>query len=165
MEKWYLVTVRPSESVASLLTLCLTRATSVRAYFLEGELGAGKSRFAALPEASLAPWDGMAGCVRVEAPLSPSARALMAEWILPTRDQRPVWRYEILQDGRIILRVEDFSGYMVQASEADLAGLSSHGIDTSLWEPITLQAQLGVKPESFTDDDVRLLRDELGQQE
>lgn len=165
-EKWYLVTVKANESVAPFLALYLATATSFRAYFPEeSELAAGKQPFADLPEATLSPWHGMPNCSCVEAPLSPSARALMAEWILPTTGHRPLWQYELLQDGRIILRVEDFSVYMVRVSEADLAGLSNHGIDTSLWEPITLQAQPGVKIESFTADDLRLLRNELEQQE
>lgn len=165
-EKWYLVTVKPNESVAPLIGLCLARASSFRAYFPEGgELGGGKQLFAGVPEATITLWDGMANCSCVEAPLSPAARALMAEWVLPTRDQRTLWQYELLQNSRIILRVQDFSVYMVRVSETELISFSKHGIDTSLWEPITFHAQPGVEPENVTEDDIHFLRSELEQPE
>lgn len=73
--------------------------------------------------------------------------------------------YALLRNGHVFLRVEDFSTYMIQVSEADLNHLYDHGIDTTLRESIALEPQGDVQPEAIADHELRSFRDRLERSE
>lgn len=167
MEKqWYLVSMKDMDKEAEFVSLCLNRATAFRAYFPDdSELGGRKGVFVTLPNASVAAWEGMDGCVVVSAPLDFVSREIFRSWMTATEERKPLWQYELLEHDDVFFRAEDFFLYMVLASRTEVQEFQQQGIDTSMWHPIDLRGQEGVATEPWSDEEIRQLREDLGPKE
>lgn len=157
---WYLVTVATEAEETALINASIDRATTIIAYFPDDpHLGQAKEPFTALPEASVAPWDGMAHALMVTAPLDDQARDLVKAWTTAPDLPTPLWQYDLLEEGEPFFRVSDFGVYLLRAKDTDLKVIQQMGISTDLWERVNLTGSVTAQP--LTELDLKALKDEL----
>jgi len=162
-KQWYLVTLAHGDFVA-FLSLCLNRATSARLYFPdEPELGRGKQVFCSMPRATVSKWNGMDKCVMASFPLDPIAMELLRPWLDSNEERQSLWKYDFLSGDELFLRVEDFGVCLVLASLSDLKEFESRGLDTRLWESVSLTGEPGLTTERISDEELRRMREDLEQ--
>lgn len=149
-----------------ILDFYLEKSNKFRVYFPEGEeLGGSKKDFLVLDEVSAQPWAGMADSICVEGSLTPQAKALIVERGLFDEDRcfHPLrlWRYELVSEDDVLLRVEDFSLWFVFATSSELQSLEKNGIPVNEWQEINLTVAPDVVTLEFNQNDLKHLTDAI----
>ncbi|MEH1839541.1 MAG: hypothetical protein V7L20_12395 [Nostoc sp.] len=148
----FLVTQNTPQIQQGILDFYLKKADRFRAYFPGGEeLSGSRPDFLALEEVSVQPWSGMVGCIVVEGTLTPAARALIRERGKFEEDGcynplEQLWSYELVNDTEVLVRIEDFSVWMVFATLDELQSLEKQKIPVSEWQEISFEPEEGVTP-------------------
>ena len=78
----------------------------------EGPLTQGKSDFLSLPGISIADWQGMADSIEISGPMTEQARSVFLKFQQDAFDgfMPQLWSFQFQDEqGRVILRVEDFT--------------------------------------------------------
>lgn len=135
----------------SVLDFYLQKADRFRAYFPEGEeLSGSRPDFLALEEVSVQPWSGMAGCIVVEGTLTPAAKNLIQERGKFDEEgyyhSLQLWSYELISEAEVLLRITDFSVWIVFASLDERQSLENQRIPVSEWQEISPEPEEGVTP-------------------
>jgi hypothetical protein len=143
----------------SILSFYLKTADRFRAYFPGGEeLSGSRTDFLALEGVSVQSWSGMAGCIVVEATLTPPAKTLIRERGNVDENgyshPKQLWSYELVKEAEVLLRIEDFSVWMVFATPDELKSLEKQKILISEWQEISLEPEEGVTPLSMDESDL-----------
>ena len=94
----------------------------------------------------------MVGCIIVEGPLTPAARALIQErgknsdgdcdedsYYHPLR----LWSYELVDETEVLLQITDFSVWRVFASIDEVQSLEKQKIPISEWQEASFELQEG----------------------
>lgn len=147
----FLVTQDTLQIQQGILDFYLKKADRFRTYFPGGEeLSGSRPDFLALEGVSVQPWSGMVGCIVVEGTLTPAARALIRERGKFAEDgcyhPLQLWSYELVNETEVLLRIEDFSVWMVFATLAELQSLEEQKVPVSQWQQISLEPEVGVTP-------------------
>lgn len=147
----FLVTQDTPQIQQGILDFYLKKADRFRAYFPGGEeLSGSRPDFLALEGVSVQPWSGMVGCIVVEGTLTPAARALIRERGKFEEDgcyhPLQLWSYELVNETEVLLRIEDFSVWMVFATLNELQSLEKQKIPVSEWREISLEPEVGGMP-------------------
>lgn len=134
-----------------ILDFYLQKADRFRAYFPGGEeLSGSRPDFLALEGVTVQPWSGMVGCIVVEGTLTPAARALIRERGNFEEDgcyhPLQLWSYELVNETEVLLRIEDFSVWIVFATLDELQSLETQKIPISEWQEISFAPEEGVTP-------------------
>lgn len=144
-----------------ILDFYLKEADRFRAYFPGGEeLSGSRTDFLALEGVSVQPWSGMVGCIVVEGTLTPTARALIRErGNLEDRgcNSLQLWSYELVNETEVLLRITDFSVWMVFATLDELQSLEEQKIPISEWQEVSLEPEEGVTPLPMGESDLEQL--------
>lgn len=135
----------------SILDFYLQKADRFRAYFPGGEeLSGSRPDFLALEEISVQAWSGMAGCLVVEGTLTPAARTLIQERgnfdEYGSYHPLQLWSYELISEAEVLLRIEDFSVWMVFATPEERQILETRQIPIGEWQEIPPESAEGVTP-------------------
>ncbi|MBW4689358.1 MAG: hypothetical protein KME40_30770 [Komarekiella atlantica HA4396-MV6] len=143
----------------SILDFYLRKANRFRAYFPGGEeLSGSRPDFLALEGVSVQPWSGMAGCIVVDGTLTPAAKALIRE--RGNFDEEghyhplQLWSYELVNETEVLLRIEDFSVWIVSATLDELQSLEKQKLPVSKWQEISLESEEGVTPLPMDESDL-----------
>ena len=147
----FLVTQDKPETKQCILDFYLEKANTFRAYFPGGEeLSGSRPDFLALEGVSAQPWSGMMGCIVVEDALSPAAIALIRERGNFQEDGSyhplQLWSYELVDNSEVLLRIADFSVWLVFATPDELQSLEQQGILVNNWQELNLKSEEGVTP-------------------
>ncbi|MFN6498075.1 MAG: hypothetical protein RMX65_013845 [Nostoc sp. DedQUE01] len=133
----------------SILDFYLQKADRFRAYFPGGEeLSGSRPDFLALKGVSVQPWSGIAGCIVVEGTLTPAAKALIRE--RGNFDEEghyhplQLWSYELVHETEVLLRIEDFSVWLVFATLDERQSLEKQNIPIREWQEISPESEAGV---------------------
>ncbi|MBD6620823.1 hypothetical protein FNW02_35000 [Komarekiella sp. 'clone 1'] len=144
----------------SILDFYLQKADRFRAYFPGGEeLSGSRPDFLALEGVSVQPWSGMMGCIVVEGTLTPAAKALIRERGNFDEDgcyhSLQLWSYELVNETEVLLRIEDFSVWIVFATLDELQSLEKQKLPVSEWQEISLESEEGVTPLPMDASDLK----------
>ncbi|WP_229458329.1 hypothetical protein [Nostoc sp. CHAB 5715] len=64
-----------------------------------------------------------------------------------------LWSYELVNDIEVLLRIEDFSVWMVFATLSELQSLEKQNIPVSQWQEISFEPEEGVTPLPMDETD------------
>lgn len=142
-----------------ILDFYLQKADQFRAYFPGGEdLSGSRPDFLALEGVIVQPWSGMAGCMVATGTLTPAAKALIRERGNLDEDgsYHPLrlWSYELVSEAEVLVRVEDFSVWIIFATPDERQILEKQKISVGEWQDISFAPKEDVTPLSINADDL-----------
>lgn len=162
----FLVTQKTPQIQQGILDFYLKKADMFRAYFPGGEeLSGSRPDFLSLEEVSVQPWSGMMGCIVVEGALTSAAKALIRERGKFDEDgcyhPLQLWSYELVNETEVLLRIEDFSVWLVFATLDELQSLEKQKIFVSQWQEISFEPEEGVTPLPMDESDLEQITQAL----